>query len=129
MSLKLGNTNIAGTQILYSTTGNNTDGAMTQAATTTELNNCVHKTGNETISGVKTFASGVVRFYRLNSTNQHIEFIYNGQDPNQGNYPGAYIPIETLGIGWKRIFTENDFQVVSTLPANPDNNIYYCIPE
>ena len=40
MSLKLGNTDIAGTQVLYSTTGNNTDGAMTQNATTTELNNC-----------------------------------------------------------------------------------------
>lgn len=34
-----GNIDIAGKQILYSTTGNNTDGAMTQKATTTELNN------------------------------------------------------------------------------------------
>ena len=63
MSLKLGNTNIAGTQVLYSTTGNNTDGAMTQAATTTQLNlkandaDVVHKTGNETISGEKTFTT------------------------------------------------------------------------
>ena len=70
MSLKLGNTNIAGTQVLYSTTGNNTDGAMTQAATTTALNNkadnsvvnlkaddtdVVHLTGNETITGVKSY--------------------------------------------------------------------------
>jgi hypothetical protein len=89
----------------------------------------VHKTGNETIDGVKTFTSGVVRFYRLNSTSQHIEFIYNGQDPNQGNYPGAYIPIETLGTGWKRIYTEHNFQVVSTLPASPDSNVFYFIPE
>jgi hypothetical protein len=61
MSLKLGNTNIAGTQILYSTTGNNTDGAMNQAITTTQLNlkandaDVVHKTGDEFINGVKTF--------------------------------------------------------------------------
>lgn len=61
MSLKLGNTNIAGTQVLYSTTGNNTDGAMTQAITTTQLNlkandaDVVHKKGNEAISGKKTF--------------------------------------------------------------------------
>lgn len=34
-----GNIDIVGKQILYSTTGNNTDGAMTQKATTTELNN------------------------------------------------------------------------------------------
>lgn len=59
MSLKLGNTNIAGTQVLYSTTGNNTDGAMTQNATTSALStksndiDVVHKTGNETISGEK----------------------------------------------------------------------------
>lgn len=74
MSLKLGNTNIAGTQVLYSTTGNNTDGAMTQAATTTELNNkadiivvngkandidVVHLTGNETIADTKTFTSPI----------------------------------------------------------------------
>lgn len=62
MSLYLGNTNIAGTQVLYSTTGNNTDGAMTQNATTTQLNlkandaNVIHKTGNETVAGVKTFS-------------------------------------------------------------------------
>ena len=59
MSLKLGNIDIAGTQVLYSTTGNNTDGAMTQAATTTQLNlkandaDVVHKTGPETITGLK----------------------------------------------------------------------------
>lgn len=67
MSLKLGNTNIAGTQVLYSTTGNNTDGAMTQNATTTQLNlkandaDVVHKTGNETINGVKTFIDNIQR--------------------------------------------------------------------
>lgn len=61
MSLKLGNTNIAGTQILYSTTGNNIDGAMTQAVTTSQLNlkandaDVVHKTGIEIISGDKIF--------------------------------------------------------------------------
>lgn len=63
MSLKLGNTNIAGTQVLYSTTGNNTDGAMTQAATTTALGlkandaDVVHLTGTETITGVKSYTA------------------------------------------------------------------------
>lgn len=38
MSLYKGNNLISGHQVLYSTTGNNTDGAMTQKATTTELN-------------------------------------------------------------------------------------------
>ena len=61
MSLKLGNTNIAGTQVLYSTTGNNTDGAMTQKATTTELNNCVHKTDDEIIDGFKAITSPLIR--------------------------------------------------------------------
>ena len=56
MSLRLGNTNIAGPQILYSTTGSGTDGAMTQATTTIELDNCVHKTGDETITGNKTIS-------------------------------------------------------------------------
>lgn len=61
MSVKLGNTNIAGTQVLYSTTGNNTDGAMTQAVTTAQLSlkandaDVVHLTGNETITGVKSY--------------------------------------------------------------------------
>jgi hypothetical protein len=60
MRLKLGDIDIAGTQVLYSTTGNNTDGAMTQAATTTELNlkandtDVVHKTGDENYTGLKT---------------------------------------------------------------------------
>ena len=71
MSLKLGNTNIAGTQVLYSTTGNNTDGAMTQAITTTQLNlkandaDVVHKTGYETISGEKTTTAKI----EMRSTN------------------------------------------------------------
>lgn len=74
MSLKLGNTNIAGTQILYSTTGNNTDGAMTQAVTTTQLNlkandaDVVHKTGDETVSGVKTFNDAVFTNSSFNKT-------------------------------------------------------------
>lgn len=38
MSLYKGNNLISGHQVLYSTTGNNTDGAMTQSVTTTELN-------------------------------------------------------------------------------------------
>lgn len=65
MSVKLGNTSIAGTQVLYSTTGNNTDGAMTQSATTSALStksndiDVVHKTGDETIGGVKTFNSAI----------------------------------------------------------------------
>lgn len=65
MSLKLGNTDIAGTQVLYSTTGSNTDGAMTQAATTTALGlkandaDVVHLTGNETIADTKTFTSPI----------------------------------------------------------------------
>lgn len=66
MSVKLGNTNIAGTQVLYSTTGSNTDGAMTQAATTDELNlksndiDVVHKTGDESVSDVKTFTHNII---------------------------------------------------------------------
>ena len=59
MSVKLGNINIAGTQVLYSSKGNNTDGAMTQASTTAELNNCVTKTGTDTISGDKAFTGAL----------------------------------------------------------------------
>lgn len=61
MSLKLGDTDIAGTQVLYSTTGSNTDGAMTQAATTTALGlkandaDVIHKTGDENYTGIKTY--------------------------------------------------------------------------
>ena len=92
MSLKLGNTNIAGTQVLYSTTGNNTDGAMTQSATTTALNNkadnsvvnlkandnaVVHLTGNETINGVKTFTSEIRRTAALSSDEHWLARIYD----------------------------------------------------
>ena len=43
MSLYKGNNLISGHQVLYSTTGNNTDGAMTQSATTTQLDNKLNK--------------------------------------------------------------------------------------
>lgn len=105
------------------------DEVITDLNQKSDDNLVVHNTGDENVAGIKTFTSGIVRFYRLNSTSSHIEFIYNGQDPNQGSYPGAYIPIETLGTGWKRIYTEQNFQVVSTLPASPDYNVYYFIPE
>lgn len=67
MSVKLGNTDIAGTQVLYSTTGSNTDGAMTQAATTAQLSlkandaDVVHLTGTETITGYKTFKQYLIK--------------------------------------------------------------------
>lgn len=50
MSLYKGNNLISGHQVLYSTTGNNTDGAMTQDATTDELNGKVSKSG-DTMTG------------------------------------------------------------------------------
>ena len=43
MSLYKGTNLISGHQVLYSTTGSNTDGAMTQSATTTELDNKLNK--------------------------------------------------------------------------------------
>ena len=109
MSVKLGNTNIAGTQVLYSTTGNNTDGAMTQNATTMQLNlkandvNVVHKTGNETINGVKTFSNSPVI-------------------PTPAVSSNTTIPATTA-------YVNNKFILVSTLPASPDANTYYFIPE
>lgn len=88
MSLKLGNTNIAGTQILYSTTGNNTDGAMTQAATTTQLSlkandaDVVHLTGDETIAGQKTFNNTVYV--------KNINYAYN-ETPSSNSFTSLYI--------------------------------------
>lgn len=126
MSVKLGNTNIAGTQILYSTTGNNTDGAMTQNATTTELNNTVHKTGDETIGGVKTFTDTItaLRFKGNNGINNNIDFMH----PSKNG--GWYLNADRLdNSSWYEIMTACNFQVVSTLPANPDINVFYLIPE
>lgn len=50
MSLYKGNNLISGHQVLYSTTGNNTDGAMTQDATTNALDGKVSKSG-DTMTG------------------------------------------------------------------------------
>lgn len=58
---------------------------------------------------------------------------YNIEIHNSGT--GGYISIPTTnfyGSNGYAINTEwinNKFQVVSTLPANPDSNIYYFIPE
>ena len=116
MSLKLGNTDIAGTQVLYSTTGNNTDGAMTQAATTTELDNCVHKTGDETISGVKTVDSNIIsNADRWNIISQHNNItlgsapssnIWTGiqcQDSSNTEYGLLGVSYRTTGEMWAQI--------------------------
>ena len=115
MSLKLGNTNIAGIQVLYSTTGNNTDGAMTQKATATELNNCVHKTGNETITGNKTF-SGLGTFRNYNAfwkTPYNIivrsESIENGVTPSSNQYMGIeFRDKNDVRVGWIGLATKTD---------------------
>ena len=157
MSLKLGNTNIAGTQILYDTTGNNTDGAMTQAITTTQLNlkandiDVIHKTGNEIISGTKTFTGiqylspqtlitkenssdegGQITFEKaINSTLKGNPYIDVYQDTMRfitiDNNNNVHFPlIINCNDG---TFTSGTFQVVSTLPASPNGNVYYFIPE
>lgn len=185
MSVKLGNTNIAGAQVLYSTTGNNTDGAMTQKATTTQLNlkandaDVVHKTGNENITGTKTFTGdgwitkiqntdvtyntapssnkstgiafvdkkgtqmGIVECYRWTDNSTVMQLNTYGPNGKFGSalqfrmfsdgYSIAYAPTPGVDAYRNEIATtayiNTKFQVVSTLPANPDSNVFYLIPE
>lgn len=181
MSLKLGDTNIAGTQVLYSTIGNNTDGAMTQAITTTQLNlkannaDVVHLAGTEIISGNKSF-SGVGTFTNYNAFWKapyniiiRSASIENGVTPSSNQYMGIeFRDKNDVRVGWIGLakktdgtqqielqkqgatsgfttttpsisdnstkiattaYINNKFQVVSTLPVNPDSNVYYFIPE
>ena len=73
----------------------------------TDLNNidsnAVHKTGNETITGDKAFSGTTTVVTPAVSDN-------------------STKPTTTAYI-------ETKFQVVSTLPANPDSNVFYFIPE
>lgn len=176
MSLKLGSTNIAGTQVLYSTTGNNTDGAMTQAITTTQLNlkannaDVVHKTGNEMIGGVKTFTGNVVlpvntlikkdsdqyeggelQFevgtgssltgtVKIDVYHNNLRFFGSNSRgiinlPLQIDIENNEVAVSTPSISDNSVkaintsWVNTKFPLVSTLPANPDSNIYYFIPE
>ena len=118
MSLKLGNTNIAGTQVLYSITGNNTDGAMTQAATTTVLNNkadnsvvnlkandsaVVHLTGNETINGEKIFTSEIKRTAALSGDEHWLARIYD----SNGKGSAGVVSYYTGNSIYNRIMSNN----------------------
>lgn len=145
-----------------------------------DVNNIVHKTGNETISGMKTFAgNGWVTCYRNTNVTYDIApssmvntvIVFtdkNGQAmgvlENQrgadnsttmvlsvkganGTYAGiplsikkfadgttaAYAPIPNISSNGTDIATtsyiNSKFQVVSTLPVNPNSNVYYFIPE
>ena len=68
-------------------------------------------------------------FHRINSDSTHFEFILNGQDPNYNpNYPGYFFAFEDVS-SWQKIMSSFNFQVVSTLPASPNGNVYYFIPE
>ena len=57
---------------LYNTTGQNTDGAMTQKAVTDTFLDYVPKTGNSTITGKTTFTNGTSEPVRINSTDTGI---------------------------------------------------------
>ena len=59
MSLYKGNTLISGHQVLYSTTGQNTDGAMTQKAVTDALDTKVNTSDIWYDSSVRTLFIGV----------------------------------------------------------------------
>lgn len=108
MSVKLGNTNIAGTQVLYSTTGSNIDGAMTQSATTSALStksndiDVVHKTGDETINGQKTFMDGI----RLSSGGID-SYIYQQSDGNFVIYKDGTAVLAT-GSSTKYLYAPNN---------------------
>ena len=153
-----------------------------------QLNNTDHKTGNETIGGVKTITSGLIRKIEgLDVTtaplsNQYIDWV-SPKDKNEvsvGFFGTAYYTDEKLSsrLGVTRyvngrpiyadiqvairkdgtistsaptppagdnssqiattayvtnkVSTKADkasFQVVSALPANPDSNTFYFIPE
>ena len=142
MSLKLGNTDIAGTQVLYSTTGNNTDGAMTQAATTTELDNCVHKTGDETISGVKTVDSNIIsNADRWNIISQHNNItlgsapssnIWTGiqcQDSSNTEYGLLGVSYRTTGEMWAQIMaTLGSTQSAIRAIVDANNKVFTYAP-
>ena len=124
MSLKLGNTNIAGTQILYSTTGNNTDGAMTQNATTTQLNlkandaNVVHKTGNETIGGDKTFQTNIL--YKKSTQ----DFITTPAKPYYTEIRN--VDINNFEIGQFRVWKDTDgANIIDLLGRYQDNSVNF----
>lgn len=73
------------------------------SAIQTQINNCVHLSGSETITGTKTYSVSPLVPTPASSDNSQ-------KAANTG-------------------FISNKFQVVSALPASPDNNIFYFIVE
>lgn len=114
-------------------------------------NTAVHKTGDETISGTKTFIGiqylspqtlitkennsdegGQITFEKaINSTLKGNPYIDVYQDTMRfitiDNNNNVHFPL-TINCN-DGTFTSGTFQVVSTLPANPNANVYYFIPE
>lgn len=83
--------------------GDNSTKIATTAFVKTAVSNVIHKSGDETLGGTKTFSnSPVVPTPAVNSNTN--------------------IPATTAYINVK-------FQVVSELPSEPDNNVFYFIPE
>ena len=88
-----------------------------------------YKNIDGTITLVGKIDNGIFSYHQVNSTAQHFEFIQNGQSPNNVSAPGFYLAFEDIGNGWQKIMSAFNFQVVSTLPANPNGNVFYFIPE
>lgn len=100
---------VSSTPITQDTSASSTSNVFSTAAVQSLLNTVVHKTGNETIGGVKTFTNAV----------------------NLAN--GASAPTPKAGDNSTNIATtayvNNKFPVVSSLPGNPDANTFYFLKE
>ena len=110
MTIRKGNNIIAGNAVdIPSQTGNagkflTTDGSAASWATVSvPTTDCVHLTGNETVAGNKSFTGTTAVVTPAVSDNS--------------TKPATTAYIETK------------FQVVSALPASPDPDTYYFIPE
>lgn len=128
----------------------------------------VHKTGDETVGGEKTFTNTIIESTSSTAAGSYVDFIQKINGARRGtirtaynsdgsyqitlgcNGPDAAAP---SGLIVKRTssaiitiastpavsnnsteiattaYVNTKFQVVSTLPASPDSNIFYYIPE
>lgn len=143
MTIRKGNNIIAGNAVdIPSQTGNagkflTTDGSAASWATVSvPTTDCVHLTGNETVAGIKTFSSTITGSIDGNAATVTNGVYTTGNQTIAGNksFTGTTTVVTpTVSDNSTKpattAYIETKFQVVSALPASPDANTYYFIPE
>lgn len=113
-----------------------TSAIQTQINAKAADNAVVKLTGNQTIAGTKTFSSTIAGSINGNAATVTNGVYTTGSQTINGTKTFNSSPlVPTAGNGdnstkaVNTTYINNKFQVVSVLPANPDSDVFYYIPE